>query len=41
MNEPANFDTNIPDPGGDYRLICPETQWDDPPYVPSIYLFIY
>lgn len=35
MNEPANFDTNINDPNGDYRLICPETRWDDPPYVPS------
>jgi hypothetical protein len=33
MNEPSNFDTNIPEQNK--RLICPESKWDDPPYLPS------
>ncbi|KAF4521826.1 hypothetical protein B566_EDAN012483 [Ephemera danica] len=35
MNEPANFETNIPDPDGGYRLICPTNSLDDPPYTPT------
>ncbi|KAF4522929.1 hypothetical protein B566_EDAN012624 [Ephemera danica] len=35
MNEPANFDTNVPDPEGGYRLICPTSPLDDPPYTPK------
>ncbi|CAB3369876.1 Hypothetical predicted protein [Cloeon dipterum] len=33
MNEPANFNTNIP--GSEYTLSCPTNRWDDPPYVPK------
>ena len=39
MNEPANFDTNSPNPpwnwpegAVNWTLKCPESQWDDPPY---------
>ncbi|XP_059472228.1 maltase-glucoamylase-like [Neocloeon triangulifer] len=35
MNEPSNFNTNIPDPEGDYTLSCPASIYDDPPYVPK------
>lgn len=32
MNEPANFETNIPE--GEW-LVCDVNEWDDPPYLPS------
>lgn len=43
MNEPANFGTNELTPWnwpkdlGNWSLVCPESKWDDPPYVTSEY----
>jgi alpha-glucosidase (family GH31 glycosyl hydrolase) len=42
MNEPANFDTNKEKPFNwppnkpPWNLICPNNNYDDPPYVPLI-----
>lgn len=39
MNEPAAFDTNMEKPFNyppelpPWNLICPENEWDDPPYI--------
>ncbi len=39
MNEPAAFDTNKEKPFNyppelpPWNLICPENEWDDPPYI--------